>query len=147
MIDLKYCVKEVIKEATKIEKNFIRKIASKVIGIKINSWGEIVELESTLYKNLKSQPEVIVAKLQLEESIKKQLLKKCYTEKGLSSTVTKLKHRLLQDAENHLYEEVYDILETKIRAELKEQILKDPELIPYFVGSQLMDANKNAPKE
>ena len=147
MIDIKACVKSVVNEVTRLEREYLSGLAQKVLGINSGHWGQIEKIDPEMIARLRKEPEVIKAQEHLETTIKDALVKQCFTKKGVAETVRTLRTELLHDATRAVRQELFDVLKESVAKELREKINQDPYLVPYLVASKFVEANKNAPRK
>ncbi len=136
MINYDEIVKDIVREVTRIEVKLTRKIAAEVLGVSIDSWGDIKEVKPSLItevsKNSQVQESLNLARAKIAAEVSKPL-----PVKTINSIARKVKEKLIRNLEDEIYQEIFQSESDAIKEAIREKIISDSKLAPYMVAGRI----------
>jgi hypothetical protein len=141
VMNVNFVVEQICSEIKRTETSYIRKIAARVLGVNLDSWGDVKDVSSELVASLSKRKEIQASMKAVEEKIVEEACKP-FSQKSIQEIAKRVRSKILDQVEARVYTVISSKLETIIYAEVEAQIKKNPKLSAYLIAGQIIDSTK-----
>jgi len=136
MINYDEIVNEIIRQVTRLEQQYCTRIAARVLGADLDSWGDVKHINSDILTELKKNEKISEAIVTFWERIGVEITKPIPATQ-IASIAKRVRERILVSIEETIYTELYSELEEIIKPAIREKVVSHSKIIPYLVAERI----------